>query len=52
MHEKLAEWFKKYGATVTHLTPAMGSVLIGMASAEFPELHHAFFVGDILLKSR
>ncbi|CAN9159030.1 unnamed protein product [Alternaria alternata] len=25
-HEKLAEWMRKYGATVTHLTPAMGQI--------------------------
>lgn len=41
---------QKYGATVTHLTPAMGQILVGNATAEFPKLHHAFFVGDILIK--
>ncbi|RAH85754.1 L-aminoadipate-semialdehyde dehydrogenase large subunit [Aspergillus japonicus CBS 114.51] len=49
-NEKLAEWMREYGATVTHLTPAMGQILVGGASAQFPELHHAFFVGDILIK--
>lgn len=49
-HEKLAEWMKHHGATVTHLTPAMGQILVGGASAQFPSLHHAFFVGDILIK--
>ncbi|KAI9717054.1 MAG: putative NRPS-like protein biosynthetic cluster [Candelaria pacifica] len=49
-HEKLAEWMKKYDATVTHLTPAMGQILVGGATADFPALHHAFFVGDILIK--
>lgn len=49
-NEKLAEWMQKYGATVTHLTPAMGQILIGNATAEFPKLQHAFFVGDILIK--
>lgn len=49
-HERLAEWMKAHGATVTHLTPAMGQILVGGASAKFPELHHAFFVGDILIK--
>lgn len=49
-NEKLAEWMKNYGATVTHLTPAMGQILVGGASAQFPNLHHAFFVGDILIK--
>lgn len=28
----------------------MGQILVGNAVAEFPSLHHAFFVGDILLK--
>ncbi|KAL0941207.1 putative L-aminoadipate-semialdehyde dehydrogenase [Colletotrichum truncatum] len=49
-HEKLAEWMREHGATITHLTPAMGNVLVSNASAEFPALHHAFFVGDILIK--
>lgn len=49
-YERLAEWMQNYGATVTHLTPAMGQILVGNASAEFPNLHHAFFVGDILIK--
>ena len=49
-NEKLAEWMHTYGATVTHLTPAMGQILVGNAIAEFPQLHHAFFVGDILIK--
>ncbi|KAL9579934.1 MAG: hypothetical protein Q9212_004796 [Teloschistes hypoglaucus] len=49
-HEKLAEWMKREGATVTHLTPAMGQILVGGASTVFPSLHHAFFVGDILIK--
>ncbi len=49
-NEKLAEWMRRHGATVTHLTPAMGQILVGGASAEFPALHHAFFVGDILIK--
>ncbi|KKK23028.1 hypothetical protein AOCH_005357 [Aspergillus ochraceoroseus] len=49
-NEKLAEWMREYGATITHLTPAMGQILVGGASAQFPALHHAFFVGDILIK--
>ena len=49
-NKKLAEWMQRYGATVTHLTPAMGQILIGDASTEFPALHHAFFVGDVLIK--
>ena len=49
-YEKLAEWMRKYGATVTHLTPAMGQILVGGAAVQFPALKNAFFVGDILLK--
>jgi L-2-aminoadipate reductase len=49
-NEKLAEWMRQYGPTVTHLTPAMGQILVGGATAQFPALHHAFFVGDILIK--
>ena len=49
-HEKLAEWMRKFGATVTHLTPAMGQILVGGASAIFESLHHSFFVGDLLIK--
>ncbi|KAG7664623.1 LYS2 [[Candida] subhashii] len=47
---KLADWMAKYGATVTHLTPAMGQLLSAQASTPIPTLHHAFFVGDILTK--
>lgn len=49
-NERLAEWMRAHGATVTHLTPAMGQILVGGASARFEKLHHAFFVGDILIK--
>ncbi|KAL8803637.1 MAG: hypothetical protein Q9182_003052 [Xanthomendoza sp. 2 TL-2023] len=49
-HEQLAEWMNREGATVTHLTPAMGQIMVGGASTIFPSLHHAFFVGDILIK--
>lgn len=47
---KLAEWMSTYGATVTHLTPAMGQLLSAEATCPIPSLHHAFFVGDILTK--
>ncbi|KAJ1335069.1 L-2-aminoadipate reductase [Microdochium nivale] len=47
-HERLAEWFREHKPTVTHLTPAMGQILVGGASAEFPSLEHVFFVGDVL----
>ncbi|KAK5944156.1 large subunit of alpha-aminoadipate reductase [Knufia obscura] len=49
-NERLAQWMKDHGATVTHLTPAMGQILNGGATATFDKLHHAFFVGDILIK--
>ncbi|GAB1310623.1 large subunit of alpha-aminoadipate reductase [Madurella fahalii] len=47
-HEKLAEWMREHKPTVTHLTPAMGQILVGGATAEFPSLEHVFFVGDVL----
>ncbi|KAK9469825.1 hypothetical protein V1512DRAFT_257104 [Lipomyces arxii] len=47
---RLAEWMADNGATVTHLTPAMGQLLSAQATAAIPSLHHAFFVGDILTK--
>ncbi|KAI1876249.1 uncharacterized protein JN550_001745 [Neoarthrinium moseri] len=47
-HEKLAEWFREFEPTVTHLTPAMGQILVGGATAEFPSLEQVFFVGDVL----
>lgn len=50
-HEKLASWMKKYETTVTHLTPAMGQILVGGENNEqFPALRNAFFVGDVLIK--
>ncbi|KAI9839556.1 MAG: large subunit of alpha-aminoadipate reductase [Sarea resinae] len=49
-NERLAEWMREHRPTVCHLTPAMGQILVGGATAEFPSLHHAFFVGDILIK--
>ncbi|KAH8695281.1 putative alpha-aminoadipate reductase Lys2 [Talaromyces proteolyticus] len=47
-HERLAEWMAKYEPTVTHLTPAMGQILVGGATTSFPSLKNAFFVGDVL----
>lgn len=47
---RLAEWMAQNGATVTHLTPAMGQLLSAQATAAIPSLHHAFFVGDVLTK--
>ncbi|KAF2405155.1 L-aminoadipate-semialdehyde dehydrogenase [Trichodelitschia bisporula] len=50
MHEKLAQWMRREGATVSHLTPAMGQILVGGASTTIPSLNRVFFVGDLLLK--
>ena len=47
---RLAEWMDEHGATITHLTPAMGQLLSAQATRSIPSLHHAFFVGDILTK--
>ncbi|EJD54724.1 alpha-aminoadipate reductase Lys1p [Auricularia subglabra TFB-10046 SS5] len=47
---RLAEWMASCGATVTHLTPAMGQLLSAQATASIPSLANAFFVGDILTK--
>lgn len=40
----------EHKATVTHLTPAMGQILVGGATTRFPSLRRAFFVGDPLTK--
>lgn len=47
-HERLSEWMNVWSPSVTHLTPAMGQILVGGATAKFPSLRHVFFVGDIL----
>jgi L-2-aminoadipate reductase len=47
---RLAEWMADVGATVTHLTPAMGQLLSAQATRQIPELRNAFFVGDVLTK--
>ncbi|KAI9148079.1 non-ribosomal peptide synthetase [Paramyrothecium foliicola] len=49
-HDKLAEWFRDHKPNATHLTPAMGQILVGGATAEFPALQWVLFVGDILTK--
>jgi len=46
----LAEWMNEHKLTVTHLTPAMGQILVGGATTQFPPLRRAFFVGDLLTK--
>lgn len=47
-HEKLSEWMRRWSPTTTHLTPAMGQILVGGATAQFPALKQVFFVGDVL----
>jgi L-aminoadipate-semialdehyde dehydrogenase len=49
-YELLAEWMRDHSVTVTHLTPAMGQILVGGATTQFPSLRNAFFVGDLLTK--
>ncbi|KAF1991523.1 alpha-aminoadipate reductase [Aulographum hederae CBS 113979] len=49
-HELLAEWMRDNKATVSHLTPAMGQIMVGGAVARFPSLRNVFFVGDLLIK--
>ncbi|KAI0810089.1 alpha-aminoadipate reductase [Xylaria sp. FL0064] len=47
-HERLSEWMNLWSPTVTHLTPAMGQILVGGATTHFDSLRHVFFVGDVL----
>ncbi|GAO13845.1 hypothetical protein UVI_02004360 [Ustilaginoidea virens] len=49
-YEVLADWMGEHKVTVTHLTPAMGQILVGGAVTPFPSLRNAFFVGDLLTK--
>lgn len=49
-HQRLAAWMLEYETTVTVLTPAMGQIMIGGASNQFPALRNAFLVGDVLIK--
>lgn len=48
--DRLARWASENEVTVTHLTPAMGQILLGSLEPKVTSLHAAFFVGDILLK--
>lgn len=48
--DRLANWVATNGITVTHLTPAMGQILLGSTEPKINSLRNAFFVGDILLK--
>lgn len=48
--DKLAKWASDNAITVTHLTPAMGQILLGSLEPKVTSLHGAFFVGDVLLK--
>ena len=46
----LAQWMHEHELTVTHLTPAMGQILVNNATTSFSSLRNAFFVGDLLTK--
>jgi len=48
--DRLAKWASENEVTVTHLTPAMGQILLGSTEPKVNSLHAAFFVGDVLLK--
>ncbi|KAG8626485.1 hypothetical protein KVT40_005430 [Elsinoe batatas] len=48
--DRLAKWASDNEISVTHLTPAMGQILLGSLEPKVTSLHSAFFVGDILLK--
>ena len=48
--DRLATWASENAITVTHLTPAMGQILLGSTEPKVTSLHGAFFVGDVLLK--
>ena len=48
--DRLAKWASDNAITVTHLTPAMGQILLGSLEPKIVSLHGAFFVGDVLLK--
>ncbi|KAK4495954.1 hypothetical protein PRZ48_013222 [Zasmidium cellare] len=48
--DRLAKWASDNGISVTHLTPAMGQILLGSTEPKVESLHAAFFVGDVLLK--
>jgi hypothetical protein len=46
---KLTAWFQNVGATVTHLTPAIGQILLaGGRDRQLPRLRHLFWGGDRL----
>ncbi|RPH53508.1 non-ribosomal peptide synthetase, partial [bacterium] len=46
----LADWVRREGVTVLHLTPAMLELLVSGAG-EMPSLRRAFVVGDLLKRS-
>ena len=48
--DRLATWASEEAISVTHLTPAMGQILLGSTEPKVTSLHGAFFVGDVLLK--
>ncbi|KAF2725108.1 large subunit of alpha-aminoadipate reductase [Polychaeton citri CBS 116435] len=48
--DRLAKWASDNAISVTHLTPAMGQILLGSHEPKVISLKAAFFVGDVLLK--
>ncbi|SMR46232.1 unnamed protein product [Zymoseptoria tritici ST99CH_1E4] len=48
--DRLANWASVNAISVTHLTPAMGQILLGSTEPKIETLRNAFFVGDVLLK--
>ena len=48
--DRLARWASDNSITATHLTPAMGQIMLGSLEPKVTSLHAAFFVGDVLLK--
>ncbi|KAF2765348.1 large subunit of alpha-aminoadipate reductase [Teratosphaeria nubilosa] len=48
--DRLAKWASDNCISVTHLTPAMGQILLGSQEPKVTSLQSAFFVGDVLLK--
>ncbi len=54
MPGRLAQWMRREGVTVAHLTPAMAQLLTerpaGAPAVELPALRRVFLVGDVLTR--
>ena len=44
---EVAEWMREHKPTATHLTPAMGQILVSGAATKFPPLGRLILVGDV-----